>query len=44
MTHKHVLNVFDLEYQGVEKDFSEQLSALQYRKKKNQVLSQEEKE
>ncbi len=29
---------------GVEKDFPEQLSALLYKKKRNQELSQEEKE
>ena len=42
---KQVVNVFDLGYLDIEKDFPEQLSALPYRKKKrNQDLSQEEKE
>jgi hypothetical protein len=37
--------VFDLGYLGVEKDFPEQLSALPYKRKRNQhELSQEEKE
>ncbi len=37
--------MIDLGYLGVEKDFPEQLSALPYKKKKNQQdLSQEEKE
>jgi DDE superfamily endonuclease len=41
---KQVVNVF-LGYLGVEKDFPEQLSALPYRRKRNQqCLSQEEKE
>jgi DDE superfamily endonuclease len=44
ITPKEVVNVYDLEYLGVEKDFPEQLSALPYRKKRNQDLSQEEKE
>jgi hypothetical protein len=39
---KQVVNVFDLGYLGVEKDFPEQLSALPYKKKRNQDLSQEE--
>ena len=41
---KQVLNVVDLGYRGIEKDFPEQLSALPCRKKRNQDLSQEEKE
>ncbi len=41
---KEVVNVFDLGYLGVEKDFPEQLSALPYKKKRNLELSQEEKE
>jgi hypothetical protein len=43
---KEVVNVFDLGYLGVEKDFPAQLSSLPYRKKKrnHQELSQEEKE
>ncbi len=39
---KEVVNVFDLGYLGVETDFPEQLSALPYKKKRNQDLSQEE--
>ncbi len=42
MIPKDVLNVFDLGYLGVEKDFPEQLFALPYKKKINQCLSQEE--
>ena len=42
MTPKDVLNVFDLGYLGVEKDFHEQKSYIPNRKKKNQELSQEE--
>ena len=41
ITPKDVVNVFDLGYLGVEKDFPKQLSALPYRKKRNQELSQE---
>ena len=42
---KQVVNVIDLGYLGVEKDFPEQLSALPYKKKRNQEeLSQEEKD
>jgi hypothetical protein len=45
ITPKQVVNVFDLGYIGVEKDFPEQLSALPYKKKKNQKeLSEEEEE
>ena len=45
ITPQKVVNVFDLGYLGVEKDFPEQKSALPYRKKRNQQeLSQEEKE
>ncbi|MER5175713.1 MAG: transposase family protein, partial [Candidatus Nitrosocosmicus sp.] len=40
---KQVVNVLDLGYLGVEKDFPEQLSALPCKKKINQDLSQEEK-
>ena len=39
---KQVIIVVDLGYLGVEKDFPEQLSALPYKKKINQCLSQEE--
>ena len=42
---KQVVNVVDLGYLGVEKDFPEQLSALPYKKKRNQQsYLQEEKE
>ncbi len=45
VTPKQVVNVIDLGYLGVEKDFPEQLSALPCKKKRNQlVLPQEEKE
>ncbi len=44
ITPKQVVNVFDLGYLGVETDFPEQLSALPYKKKRNQDLSQEEKD
>ena len=43
-TPKQVVNVFDLGYLGVGKDYPEQLSSLPYKKKKNQESSQEEKE
>jgi hypothetical protein len=44
VTPKQVVNVLDLGYLGIEKDFPEQLSpALPYKKKRNQQgLSQEE--
>ena len=42
---KQVVNVVDLGYLGVEKDFPEQLSELPYKKKRNQKeIQQEEKE
>jgi hypothetical protein len=44
VTPKEVVNTFDLGYLGVEKDFPEQKSSLPNRKKRNQELSQEEKE
>jgi hypothetical protein len=44
VTPKEVVNVVDLGYLGVEKDFPDQLSELPYKKKRNQDLSQEEKE
>ncbi len=44
ITPKKVVNVFDLGYLGVETDFLEQLSSIPNRKKRNQELSQEEKE
>jgi len=44
-TPKQVVNVLNLGYLGIETDFPDQLSALPYRKKRNQQdLSQEEKE
>ena len=43
-TPKQVVNVFDLGYLGVEKDFQEQLSALPCKKKRNCELSVDEKE
>ena len=43
VTPKEVVNVFDLGYLGVEKDFPEQLSSLPYRKKRNQNLSKKKK-
>jgi len=44
VTPKQVVNVIDLGYLGIEKDFPEQLSALPCKKKRNQDLSPEEKE
>jgi DDE superfamily endonuclease/Helix-turn-helix of DDE superfamily endonuclease len=45
LTPKQVVNVFDLGYLGVEKDFPRQTSSIPKRKKRNQRwLSQEEKE
>jgi hypothetical protein len=41
-TPKQVVNVIDLGYLGVEKDFPEQLSALPYKRKRDQILSREE--
>jgi DDE superfamily endonuclease/Helix-turn-helix of DDE superfamily endonuclease len=41
-TPKQVVNVFDLGYLGIEKDFPEQLSSIPYRKKRSLCLSQEE--
>ena len=41
---KQVVNVVDIGYLGVKKDFPEQLSSLPNRKKRNKELSQEEKE
>jgi hypothetical protein len=43
VTPKEVVNVLDLGYHGVEKDYPDQLSALPCKKKINQDLSQEEK-
>src|SRR4051812_21365502 len=39
VTPKQVVNVIDLGYLGIEKDFSEQLSALPCKKKRNCELS-----
>jgi hypothetical protein len=44
VTTKEVVTVVDLGYLGIEKDFPDQLSALPYRTKRKQDLSQEEKE
>ncbi len=44
ITPKEVVNIFDLGYLGVEKDFPEQKSYIPNRKKRNQELSKEEKE
>jgi len=41
---KEVITVVDLGYIGIEKDFPEQLSALPFKRKRNQDLSPEEKE
>ena len=42
-TPKQVVNVFDLGYLGVEKDFPKQLSSLPNRKNRNQKISEEER-
>jgi hypothetical protein len=42
VTPKEIVNVYDLGYLGIEKDFPEQLSALPSKRKRNQDLSQEE--
>jgi hypothetical protein len=42
ITPKQVVNVIDLGYLGVETDFPGQLSALPCKRKRNQILSQEE--
>jgi hypothetical protein len=44
VTPNQVINVFDLGYIGVEKDYPEQLSSLPYKKKKDRESSTEEKE
>ncbi len=41
---KEVVNVYDLGYLGVEKDFPEQISSLPCRKRKKNEVSPEEKE
>ena len=43
-TPRQVVNVFDLGYLGVEKDFPGQISSVPNKKKRRQDLSQEEKE
>ena len=43
ITPKQVVNVFDVGYFGVEEDFPEQLSALPYKKRNQQELSEEKK-
>ena len=40
---KQVVNVLDLGYLGIEKDYPEQLSSLPYKKKRNHELSQRRK-
>jgi DDE superfamily endonuclease len=46
VTPKQILNVVDLGYLGIEKDFPDQLSALPYKKNRNQeeLLQEEEKD
>lgn len=44
VTPKEVVNVFDLGYLGIEKDFPEQLSSIPNRKKRNLQLSGDHKE
>ena len=44
VTPKQVVNVFDLGYLGVEKDFPRQTSSIPKRKKRSMGLLQEEKE
>jgi hypothetical protein len=44
LVSKQVVNIFDLGYLGVEKDFPEQLSSLPNRKKRNMDPSEEEME
>ena len=39
LTPQDILNVFDLGYLGVEKDFNEQKSYISNRKKRNQVVT-----
>jgi hypothetical protein len=43
LTPKQVVNVVDLGYLGIEKDFPEQLSSIPKRKKRNQELSDDHK-
>ena len=42
ITPKNIVNVFDLGYLGIEKDFPDQMSSLPYRKKRSIGLSQAE--
>ena len=44
ITPKDVVNVFDLGYLGIKKDFLEQLSSIPQRKKRNLEISAEEME
>ena len=44
LTPNQVVNVFDLGYLGVEKDFPQQLSSMPNRKKRNLELLQEDME
>lgn len=44
VTPKEVVNVFDLGYLGIEKDFPDQLSSIPNRKKRNLQLSDDHKE
>jgi len=44
VTPKKIVNVFDLGYLGVEKDYPKQTSSIPNRKKRNLELSQEEME
>ncbi len=44
ITPKKVVNIFDLGYLGVEKDFPEQLLSIPNRKKRNLERTQQEKE
>ena len=44
ITPKQVLNIVDLGYLGIEKDFPEQLSSIPNRKKRNLQLSDDHKE
>ena len=43
LTPKQVVNVFDLGYLGVEKDYPEQLSSLPNRKKRNKSCHKKKK-
>ena len=43
VTPKEVVNVLDLGYLGIEKDFPEQLSALPYKKKRNRRCHKKKK-